>query len=44
MIMSSKVLKSISKLNLNSKQLLTKDQCTNVKGKGYYCCIRNRWM
>jgi len=44
MTMSSKDSKLISKLNLKSNQVITSDQCTKIKGKGYYCCIRNRWM
>jgi len=44
MTMILKNSKSISKLNLKSHQMISDDQCTKIKGKGYYCCIRNRWM
>jgi len=45
MTMILKNSKSISKLNLRSNQMITTDQCINIKGKGkHYCCIRNRWI
>jgi len=42
--MDSKVSKKISKLSFNQDQIIDTKKCVNIKGGGYYCCTRNRWI
>lgn len=42
--MSTKLSKKISSLNLNASQVIPTNQCSKLKGGGYYCCVRNKWI
>lgn len=42
--MKSKGSKKLTDIALNAKEVVKADQCANVKGGGYWCCIRNKWI
>ncbi len=42
--MNLKASKKIKKLNLDQKQIIKPDNCSNIKGGGYWCCVRNKWV
>ena len=42
--MNSKVSKKISKLSFDQDQIISLKKSAKIKGGGYYCCTRNRWI
>jgi len=42
--MSKKVSKKISTLTFDDSQIMDSKKCAKIKGGGYYCCTRNRWI
>jgi len=42
--MVSKVTKKLASLDLDPKQVIKADDCSKIKGGGYWCCVRNKWI
>ncbi len=42
--MKSKASKKLAALDLNPKEIMKADNCTKIKGGGYWCCTRNKWI
>jgi len=42
--MSSKTSKKLAKLVVNADQVIQPKDCAKVKGGGYWCCVRNKWI
>lgn len=42
--MNSKSTKNLTDLASKAKEIIKPDGCKNVKGGGYWCCIRNKYI
>ncbi len=36
--------KKLAKLNLAQNEIIEHNTCSKIKGGGYYCCARNKWI